>query len=139
MTDKKILIRSIIIDIAVILILIGLALFTFLAARNILLGTALTLIASIVVFMLVLDLKMYSNKNKAPIKTSSRRKRCCICGCQLTGTGHNPDGAIWRNAAGELESANFEPNDRCCDKCNENYVIPGRLYRINRENRKEKL
>lgn len=61
-----------------------------------------------------------------------RAKVCCICGCNLEGYGNNPDGAMWKNNLGEIEEPEFGPEDRCCDLCNQRYVIPGRLYKLNR-------
>lgn len=40
---------------------------------------------------------------------------CCICGAKLKGWGNNP----WPIKNGE--------NDRCCDECNQKYVIPERI------------
>ena len=57
--------------------------------------------------------------------------KCCICGNDfLDGFGHNPEGALWRDADGNLVSLAFKDEDRCCDRCNTDYVIPGRLYRL---------
>lgn len=46
---------------------------------------------------------------------SNQVKRCCICGETFIGWGNNP----WPVCDGE--------NDRCCDACNEEKVIPERL------------
>ncbi len=43
---------------------------------------------------------------------------CCICKLPIDGFGNNP--------------APFKGN-RCCDKCNQNYVIPLRIYSISKE------
>ena len=40
---------------------------------------------------------------------------CCICGKKCTGWGNNP----WPVKDGE--------NDRCCDDCNTEYVVPARI------------
>lgn len=55
---------------------------------------------------------------------------CCICGKLIKGFGNNPEGAVWKNGYGEIEMPEFKSDDRCCDECNENFVIPGRLYRL---------
>jgi len=48
---------------------------------------------------------------------------CCICGKEYDGFGHNPQGA--------LDSTDnwidWDPSDRCCDQCNLEVVIPGRI------------
>lgn len=59
-------------------------------------------------------------------------KICCICGCKFIGWGNNPDGAVWKTADGEIEIGEFNPEDRCCDACNSHYVIPGRMYLIDK-------
>ena len=59
--------------------------------------------------------------------------KCCICEKEIIGYGNNPDGAMWKNRLGEIEELEFGAEDRCCDECNNRYVIPGRLYRINRK------
>jgi len=60
--------------------------------------------------------------------------KCCICGKEINGYGNNPDGAMWKDEQGNLIAPKFNIEDECCDECNSNYVIPGRLYRmINRE------
>lgn len=50
---------------------------------------------------------------------------CCLCGVKLqpwhpgaTGYGHNPD------------PLSEHPDDRCCDACNDELVIPARLAQI---------
>lgn len=53
-------------------------------------------------------------------------KTCCICHKEFTGWGNNPFGAL--NSNKQLNNWNSE--DCCCDKCNSNYVIPGRLYNL---------
>jgi len=62
--------------------------------------------------------------------------KCCICGCNLPDYGNNPDGACWLNKKGEIEEPTFDPEDRCCDECNTRYVIPGRIYKMNKEKRR---
>ena len=49
--------------------------------------------------------------------------KCCICGKVIHGYGNNPWGHLRLN----LEPIKYRDNDRCCDRCNEEYVIPGRL------------
>ena len=61
---------------------------------------------------------------------------CCICHNLLPGNGNNPDGAVWKNEKGEIEFPKFENWERCCDKCDHAYVIPGRMYRLALERRK---
>jgi hypothetical protein len=56
--------------------------------------------------------------------------RCCICGIEINGYGNNPDGAVWKTPAGEIEMPEFGADDRCCDECNSRFVIPGRMYRM---------
>lgn len=58
--------------------------------------------------------------------------KCCICGIELDGHGNNPDGAAWKNEQGEVVTPEFDITDRCCDGCNIRYVLPGRLYRMNK-------
>lgn len=60
-------------------------------------------------------------------------KECCICGKPLEGYGNNPDGAVWKEPTGELVMGEFDPEDRCCDECNNKYVIPGRIYRLDQK------
>jgi hypothetical protein len=47
--------------------------------------------------------------------------RCCICGNFLEGYGNNPDPVTTEN--GKF----FKEDDECCDKCNDEVVIPKRL------------
>lgn len=57
--------------------------------------------------------------------------KCCICKKEFHGFKNNPWGAAWKNEKGEVEFLeDFSPTDFCCDECNRNYVIPGRLYRM---------
>ena len=60
--------------------------------------------------------------------------RCCICGCNLEGYGNNPQGACWKDQEGNIVEPEFDADDRCCDMCNTMYVIPGRLYRMRKNN-----
>ena len=63
--------------------------------------------------------------------------KCCICGCEIENYGNNPDGAVWKNEQGEIIEHEFDVNDRCCDLCDQMYVIPGRIYKLykNKENK----
>ncbi len=56
--------------------------------------------------------------------------KCCICGIEISGYGNNPDGAVWKDADGNIVEAEFGPDSRCCDDCDHMYVIPGRIYRL---------
>lgn len=51
-------------------------------------------------------------------------KICCICGKKFEGWGNNPDPVTDEN--GNL----FPVDARCCDECNDEYVIPARLIAI---------
>ena len=46
-------------------------------------------------------------------------KRCCICGAVIEDFGNNPDPISFG-----------EENERCCDDCNERFVIPLRWNRM---------
>lgn len=61
-------------------------------------------------------------------------KRCCICGCLINNSygENNPDGAVWKDEQGNIIEPEFEAEDVCCNDCNSRYVIPGRLYRLNK-------
>lgn len=61
-----------------------------------------------------------------------KKKKCCICGCVLDGYGNNPDGAMLKDHEGNIIELQFEPGDRCCNLCDDRYVIPGRLYKLAR-------
>lgn len=50
--------------------------------------------------------------------------KCCICNKTINGWGNNPYGALKINN----KPIKWNKEDRCCDKCNEEYVIPGRIY-----------
>lgn len=43
---------------------------------------------------------------------------CCICGKEFEGYGNNP----W-----PIGNDVYSEEDRCCDKCNLDYVIPARI------------
>ena len=49
--------------------------------------------------------------------------RCCICGKKIKGCGNNPYGALHLNN----KPIKWDKDDYCCDDCNEEYVIPGRI------------
>lgn len=55
------------------------------------------------------------------------RFKCVYCGKEFEGYGNNPD--TW-------DDKEWKENDRCCDTCNEEIVVPGRIK--NMVNRKEK-
>lgn len=57
---------------------------------------------------------------------------CCICGAKCQGYGNNPAGAMMRDSEGNVVELTFNETDRCCDDCNVNFVILGRLYKFNR-------
>ena len=44
--------------------------------------------------------------------------KCCICGEVFNGYGNNP------------YPVSADPNDRCCDNCNDTKVLPERLLRL---------
>lgn len=56
--------------------------------------------------------------------------KCCICGKEFTGHGNNPDGAVWKDENGNIVEPEFNEEDRCCDDCDDMFVISGRIYRI---------
>lgn len=62
---------------------------------------------------------------------------CCICGGTFIGFGNNPDGAMWKNEKGEIVEPSFKENDRCCNDCDNKYVIPGRMYKWAKNREKE--
>ena len=47
--------------------------------------------------------------------------KCCICGKEFNGYGNNPYPVGWDV---------YTDEDRCCDDCNERYVIPARIARL---------
>lgn len=59
--------------------------------------------------------------------------KCCICGKALKDYGNNPEGAVWKTKDEEIVFGKFKPEDRCCDLCNEKYVIPGRLIALGKQ------
>lgn len=50
--------------------------------------------------------------------------KCCICGKEIQGRGHNPWGAL----DGNNKPIKFKDTDRCCDECDNEKVITGRRY-----------
>lgn len=63
---------------------------------------------------------------------------CCLCGGHFIGYGNNPDGAVYRNDKGEIVMPEFKEDDRCCDDCDNKYVIAGRMYRMQLARQKNK-
>lgn len=61
---------------------------------------------------------------------------CCICGKPIEKEGcpdyfgNNPAGAMWKDESGNIVEPEFKDSDRCCDDCDEKFVIPGRLYKL---------
>jgi hypothetical protein len=55
---------------------------------------------------------------------------CCICGAYIEGYGNNPEGAMYYDLFNRLCTPTFKEDERCCDACNEAFVIPGRIYRL---------
>ena len=53
-----------------------------------------------------------------------RKRKCCICGKSFKGFGNNPWGALDYNG----DPIKWKDNDECCDSCNDEFVIPGRIY-----------
>lgn len=51
--------------------------------------------------------------------------RCCICGKKINGYGNNPCGTLKLNN----KPVRWKKTDRCCDKCNIEFVIPERVQR----------
>lgn len=45
------------------------------------------------------------------------KRTCCICGKEFYGYGNNPEPYMTTRTT----------NEKCCDECNERYVIPARL------------
>lgn len=54
--------------------------------------------------------------------------KCCICGKEFEGWGNNPYGAI-DDFGNTVE---WDPDDECCDDCNINYVVFGRLVTLSK-------
>lgn len=52
--------------------------------------------------------------------------KCCFCGYEMGGMGNNP------------APVNEKPGARCCDECNNAYVIPARFleYLTRREEKR---
>ena len=59
---------------------------------------------------------------------------CCICGQVFEGFGNNPDGAVWRDGD-KIVMSEFDEDERCCNDCDNLFVIPGRLYRLRQSNK----
>ena len=58
--------------------------------------------------------------------------KCCICGKLINKKeSNNPAGAMCKDNEGNVVELTFNETDRCCDDCNVNFVIPGRLYKFN--------
>lgn len=51
---------------------------------------------------------------------------CCICKEEFTGFGNNP------------APLPVKENDRCCDECNEQVIIPIRIYLLSKKKRPKK-
>lgn len=56
-------------------------------------------------------------------------KVCCICGKPYYNYGNNPDGAAWLNKDDEIIVRDFAEGDKCCNKCDRDFVTPGRIFR----------
>lgn len=54
--------------------------------------------------------------------------KCSICGNEIKGHGHNP--CPLQDSEGKFLTI----EDRCCDKCNESYVIPARFAQLTGDN-----
>ena len=52
------------------------------------------------------------------INSNPKNYICCICNCEFTGYGNNP------------QPISQNPKDRCCDNCNQTVVIPERIKRL---------
>ena len=61
--------------------------------------------------------------------------KCCICGREFVGFGNNPWGAMYKDENGEAKDFNIKEDDRCCDECDQLYVIPGRIYKYRKNNK----
>ena len=57
-----------------------------------------------------------------------KKIKCCICGKEFEGYGNNPCGAVYKDKDGNIIEPEFKDGDRCCDDCDQLYVIPGRIY-----------
>ena len=60
------------------------------------------------------------------IKERMKHMNCCICGKDMEGYANNPQGALNKDA----QEIIWNENDRCCNKCNTKFVIPGRIAKI---------
>ncbi len=58
------------------------------------------------------------------VNPSKEVHKCCICGTKFMGWGNNPWGALDENG----HTIHWGKNDVCCDECDAQYVIPGRIY-----------
>ena len=59
--------------------------------------------------------------------------KCCICEKLIDERrSNNPEGACWKDTNGNVVEGHFDPDDRCCNECDNNYVIPGRMYLMNK-------
>lgn len=63
-------------------------------------------------------------------KPKMKKTKCCICGSEFNGYGNNPDGAMCKDEKGNPVVMEFNEKDRCCDDCNNKFVIPGRIYKM---------
>jgi len=57
-------------------------------------------------------------KKEIELRKSQPESYCCLCGVKYNGYGNNP---------APLEK---EETDRCCDKCNDQKVIPARISQL---------
>lgn len=57
--------------------------------------------------------------------------RCCICHESFEGMGNNPRGAL--DCYGK--EIKWKKSDRCCDRCNFEQVVPGRVVLLYRKRR----
>lgn len=53
--------------------------------------------------------------------------KCCICGKEIKGIGNNP--SPLKDLTGEY----FGAEDRCCNECDDAYVIPMRLAQLTQD------
>lgn len=52
--------------------------------------------------------------------------KCCICGKEIDGYGNNPEPLCLPD----------DTQSRCCDECNNNYVITARIIQMHGKNKK---
>ena len=45
---------------------------------------------------------------------------------------NNPAGAMCKDNEGNVVELSFGPEEVCCNDCNNRYVIPGRIYKLQR-------